>query len=103
MGKRELANFLIGACRVSIRRATAFIQLRQATYFYRPLLGDDRTERQRIREIVVTSICYRARRIEVLLWREGGLIKHEKTYRMYWEEGLNLRGKRSRRRVTAVH
>lgn len=31
--KRELANFLIGAYRVSIRRATAVIQLRQAKYF----------------------------------------------------------------------
>lgn len=32
--KRELANFLIQAYRVSIRRATAVLQLRQATYFY---------------------------------------------------------------------
>ena len=34
--KRELANFLIDAYRVSIRRATAVVQLRQGTYFYRP-------------------------------------------------------------------
>ena len=31
--KRELADFLIQAYRVSIRRVTAVLQLRQATYF----------------------------------------------------------------------
>ncbi len=34
--KREQANFLIDAYRVSIRRATAVVQLRQGTCFYRP-------------------------------------------------------------------
>ncbi len=56
--KRELATFLIDAYRVSIRRATAVIQLRQATYFYRPTPRDDRAERQRIREIAATRIRY---------------------------------------------
>ncbi|AXE33610.1 hypothetical protein DK843_04310 [Chromobacterium phragmitis] len=68
--KRELANVLIDAYRVSIRRATAVIQLRQATYFYRPHPRDDRAERQRIREIA-TRIRYGARRIHALLLREG--------------------------------
>lgn len=95
--KRELANFLIDAYRVSIRRATAVIQLRQATYFYRPTPRDDRAERQRIREIAATRIRYGAERIHVLLRREGWLINHKKTYRIYCEEGLNLRSKRPRR------
>lgn len=93
--KRELANFLIDAYRVSIRRATAVIQLRQATYFYRAKPWDDRAERLRIR--------YGAERIHVLLRREGWLINHKKTYRIYCEEGLNLRSKRPRRRVAAAH
>ncbi|GLS05337.1 hypothetical protein GCM10007860_24880 [Chitiniphilus shinanonensis] len=100
--KRELANFLIGAYRVSIRRATAVMQLRQATYFYRPRPRDDRAERQRIREIAATRIRYGARRIHVLLRREGWLINHKKTYRIDCEEGLNLRRKRPRRRVAAA-
>ena len=57
--KRELANFLIDASRVSIRRATAVAQLRQGTYFYRPHPRDDRAERQRIREIAATRIRWR--------------------------------------------
>lgn len=98
--KRELANFLIGEYRVSIRRATAVIQLRQATYFYRP---HDRAERQRIRDIAATRIRYGARRIHVLLRREGWLINHKKIYSIYCEEGLNLRHKHSRRRVEAAY
>jgi putative transposase len=42
-------------------------------------------------------------RIHVLLRREGWIINHKKTYRIYLEEGLNLRRKRPRRRVAAAH
>lgn len=103
--KRELADFLMQAYRVSIRRATAVLQLRQATYFYRPHPRDDRAERRRIREIAETRIRYGAERIHVLLRREGWLINHKKTYRIYCEEGLNLRRKRPRPRcrVAAAH
>ncbi|WP_150587396.1 IS3 family transposase [Pandoraea eparura] len=101
--KRELADFLIQAYRVSIRRATALLQLRQATYFYVPSPRDDRAERRRIREIAETRIRYGVERIHVLLRREGWLINHKKTYRIYCEEGLNLRRKRPRRRVAAAH
>ena len=69
--KRELADFLMQAYRVSIRRATAVLQLRQVTYFYRPHPRDDRAERRRIREIAETRIRYGAQRIHVLLRREG--------------------------------
>lgn len=101
--KRELANFLIEAYRVSTRRATSVIQLRQATYYYCPRPRDDRAERQRIREIAATRIRYGVERIHVLLRREGWFINHKKTYRIYCEEGLNLRSKRPRRRVAAAH
>ncbi len=101
--KRELADFLMQAYRVSIRRATAVLQLRQVTYFYQPHPRDDRAERRRIREIAQTRIRYGAERIHVLLRREGWLINHKKTYRIYCEEGLNLRRKRPRRRVAAAH
>lgn len=39
----------------------------------------------------------------MLLRREGWLINHKKTYRIYCEEGLNLRSNRPRRRVAAAH
>ncbi|OSZ43571.1 transposase [Alcaligenes faecalis] len=101
--KRELADFLIEAYRVSIRRAAAVLGLRLSTYFYKPHPRDDRAERRRIREIAETRVRYGAERIHILLRREGWRINHKKTYRIYCEEGLNPRRKRPRRRVVAAH
>lgn len=79
------------------------MQLRHATYYYQARPRDDRAERKRIREIAETRVRYGAQRIHILLRREGWHINHKKTYRIYCEEGLNLRRKRPRRRVAAAH
>ena len=57
----------------------------------------------RIREIAETRIRYGYLRIHTLLVREGWHINRKKVYRIYCEEGLNLRAKRPRRRVAAAH
>lgn len=64
---------------------------------------DDRAITQRIREIAETRIRYGCPRIHILLRREGWLVNHKKTHRIYCLEGLNLRSKRPRRHVTAKH
>ncbi len=48
-------------------------------------------------------VRYGCRRIHTLLRREGWVINHKKTHRIYVEEGLSLRRKRPRRRVAAAH
>ncbi len=58
---------------------------------------------QRIREIAETRVRYGYERIHVLLRREGWLINHKKTYRIYCQEGLHLRRKRPRRHVSGQH
>ena len=52
----------------------------------------------RIREIAAVRVRYGYKRIHVLLQREGWEINHKRVYRLYCEEGLNLRRKRSRKR-----
>jgi putative transposase len=64
---------------------------------------EDRAERARIREIAENRVRYGMWRIHTLMRREGWRINHEKTYRIYCEEGLNLRRKRPGRRVAAAH
>jgi putative transposase len=91
------------AYRVSARRATAVIGLSRSYFYYRARRRDDRAERARIREIAETRVRYGMWRIHILLRREGWVINHKKTYRIYCEEGLNLRSKRPRRRVSAAH
>ena len=68
----------------------------RTVYYYRSR-RDDRAITQRIREIAETLIRYGYERIHILLRREGLLINHKKTYRIYCLEGLNLRSKRPRR------
>jgi putative transposase len=75
----------------------------ETVYRYRSCKGSDAALRQRIREIARTRVRYGYQRIHVLLKREGWLVNHKKVYRIYLEEGLNLRSKRPKRRVAAAH
>lgn len=75
----------------------------RSSLYYQARPRDDRAERARILEIAETRVRYGMWRIHTLLRREGWLINHKKTYRIYKEEGLNLRRKRPRRRVAAAH
>jgi putative transposase len=59
--------------------------------------------RMRIKEIAAVRVRYGYKRIHVLLRREGWEINHKRVYRIYCEEGLNLRSKRPRRHVSAAH
>lgn len=57
----------------------------------------------RIKEIAAVRVRYGYKRIHILLRREGWLINHKRVYRIYCEEGLNLRAKRPKRLVSATH
>jgi len=58
--------------------------------------------RTRIREIAEVRVTYGYRRITVLLRREGWHVNAKRTYRLYKEDGLDLRRKRPKRRRSAV-
>jgi len=57
----------------------------------------------RIRDIARVRVRYGYKRIHVLLRREGWIVNHKRVYRIYCQEGLNLRTKRPKRRVSAAH
>jgi putative transposase len=58
--------------------------------------------RLRMREIAKARVRYGYRKIRVLLNREGWNVSRYLAYRLYQEEGLARRPKRSRRRRNAV-
>jgi putative transposase len=98
-----LAGLLLAEYRVSERRACATVLLARTVYRYRAQRRDDRAVRQRLREIAETRVRYGFERIQILLRREGWRDNHKRTYRIYKEEGLNLRSKRPRRSKAAAH
>ncbi|MBA2527012.1 MAG: transposase [Pyrinomonadaceae bacterium] len=77
--------------------------LSRAVFHYREHRRDDRAVRQRIREIAEMRVRYGFARIQILLRREGWRDNHKRPYRIYREEGLNLRSKRTRPSKAAAH
>jgi putative transposase len=55
----------------------------------------------RFRLIAAIRVRYCERRIHTLLQREGWLVNHKGLYRLYCLEGLQMRHKPPRRRVSA--
>lgn len=74
-----------------------------SVWYYRAHRREDAPIRQRIRDIAQTRVRYGLWRIYVLLRREGWRDNHKRVYRIYKEEGLNLRVKRPRRCRAASH
>jgi putative transposase len=94
---------MIDELKVSQRRACRVLGQHRSTQ-RKALVGNPLTElRQRMHEIVATHIRLGYRRVHVMLRREGGRVGKNVVYRLYREEGLCLRTKRSRRRKMAVH
>lgn len=86
---------------VSIRRACEVLQAGRSSYHYQAKRPDQAQLRKRIKEIAQTRVRYGYRRIHVLLKREGWLVNPKRVYRLYKEEGLTLRNKSPKRKVSA--
>ena len=93
--RRQVATMLLAEYRVSERRACATVFLYRSVYRYLDQPRDDRAVRQRMKE---------GRRDTGALWLRAHLYpaaarrlvrQHKRTYRIYKEEGLNLRSKRN--------
>jgi putative transposase len=99
--RRELIDYLRQVWQVSIRRACSVLKARRSTYHYKRRRPSQAALRKRIREIAETRVRYGYRRIHVLLRREGWQVNAKRVYRLYTEEGLQLRNKTPKRKVSA--
>ena len=99
--RREPVDFLRKAYAVSIRRACRVLQASKSSYHYTSRKDGQAVLRKRIREIAETRVRYGYRRIHVFLRREGWRINHKRTYRLYCEEGLQMRNKTADRNPAA--
>jgi putative transposase len=99
--KKEAARYAVLGLGRSARKACLLVGLNRASYQYRPTARDDQALRQKIRELALKRHRFGSPRIHLMLKREGMVVNHKLTERIYREEGLSLR-KRKRRKIAAV-
>ena len=87
---------------MSERRVCSVLKIHRNQYRYKSVKDEQAFLRMRIREIAETRVRFGYRRIHVLLRREGWSINHKRVYRLYCEDGLNLRKRRTKRHKCAA-
>jgi putative transposase len=98
--KRVLAKFLCSSFQVSERRACRLLKFPRSVYYYRSR-ADPQTElRLRLKDLAAARVRYGYERLHTLLVREGWQINLKRVYRLYHEEGLSLRLKTKKKRIS---
>jgi putative transposase len=99
--RREAVVYLQAAYQTSERCCCRVLNLHRGLYRRKPMRDDQAYLRMRIKEIAQVRVRYGYRRIHVLLRREGWQINHKRVYRLYKEEGLNLRTRGKHKKISA--
>ncbi len=82
---------------LSERRACQLVDVSTSVYRYCPKPDNDHALRHRMRELAEQRKRFGSPRLHIMLKREGLVINHKRTERLYHEEGLVLRRKRRRK------
>ncbi|MEZ5681205.1 MAG: IS3 family transposase [Erythrobacter sp.] len=99
---REAVAHLQTCHGMSERRACRVIDADRKSVRYRSTRDDDAGLREKLRELANQRRRFGYRRLHILLRREGVMINRKKTQRLYKEEGLAVRRRRSRRRAVGT-
>ena len=78
------------------------VNISTSVYHYQPKPDNDAAIRQRLRELAGQRKRFGSPRLHIMLKREGLVINHKRTERIYHEEGLALRKKRRRKGAAGV-
>ncbi|WP_149036385.1 IS3 family transposase [Aurantiacibacter atlanticus] len=100
--QREAVAHLQACHGMSERRACRVIDADRKSVRYRSTRDDDVDLREKLRELANQRRRFGYRRLHILLRREGIMINRKKTQRLYREEGLAVRRRRSRRRAVGT-
>lgn len=97
MAKRKAVGFLISGMGLSERRACRIVGLSRSVQQYQPLPKDDEAAIKRMKELASENRRYGYLRLHAMLRREGLVVNHKRTYRLYTELGLQVRTKKRRK------
>jgi hypothetical protein len=87
---------------LTMRRACRLIQIPRPTAYYRNRKRTWDELRIRLRDLATVRVRYGYRRLHVLLRREGWRVNHKLVWRIYREEGLSLRMKGKKKKVSRL-
>lgn len=97
--KRRAVRDVMNVHGLSERRACRLADLDRSTFQYQKLDQADDALRRRLRELANERRRFGYRRLGILLARESWQVNHKKLFRLYREEGLAVRRRRSRKRA----
>ena len=100
--KRQAVEHLQAVRGMSERRACGAVGADRKSMRYRSTRADDGELRSRLRELAQVRRRSGYRRLHIRLRRDGVVINRKKTQRLYTEEGLTVRKRRSRRRAVGA-
>jgi putative transposase len=100
--KREAVAHLRSAFEMSERRACAVISVDRTMIRYRSIRPDDSALRDRLRGLAQERRRFGYRRLFILLRRDGEPSGITRIYRLYREEGLTVRKRRTRRKAIGM-
>lgn len=89
------------AFQISQRRACNNLGIHRSSCRYQHRRDNQDWLRRKVREVAAQRPHYGARRIHIMLRREGFRFNHKRIYRLYTEEGLTMRKYRAKKRASA--
>jgi putative transposase len=95
--KRLAVSHVRESLGLSERKACLLVNISPSVYRYKPKADNDDKLRKRLRELAAQRKRFGSPRLHILLKREGLVINHKRTERLYREEGLALKRKRRRK------
>jgi len=85
-----------------MRRACRLIQIPRGTAYYRSRKKTWDELRMRLRDLAAVRVRYGYQRLHVLLRREGWKVNHKLVWRLYREEGLSVRTKGRKKKISRL-
>lgn len=95
-------DFLVVGYKIARRHACQLVRLNRSSYYYQSQARDQSALTIRLKDLASARVRYGYRRLHVLLQREGWRINHKRVYRLYRQQGLSLRLKKPKKRVSAI-
>ena len=96
-GRKQAATHMIANHRISERAACRLTGISRTAYRYHVKPSDDDVLRARLKKLAVDQSAYGYLLLHGLLKAEGLVVNRKRTYRIYTEEGLQVRTKKRKK------